>query len=440
MKKILKYFFVLLAVAAMIFAPFAVKSQTVILSGATNPYVKYNFLVGDTLKFDNTNTGTKLFYQNNTLRFFFGTSNVMRIASDGALSISDNNQFDQQLPFNISHDGVTQDGGINSTTFSATGYGNTFTGRLAGGSASAPLVTPINAKLAEFTGKGYTGAAFSTSNRAAVSLTSAQTYSLANQGTRIRIQTTPLNSSTLTNAAVFEENGSFGVTPNDTLNETYPSGFDITNARWIEITATGTGSDAGLFAQNRSMVEGFQIWHDASGNTTYYDDMLDNAGSAVKFRVRTLGTPIDAITISGTGDVDYQGEQGYTLQYSAAAFNPADATVYYIGGNYQSAGSTAGVVRIYIPKAGQIKYANFFVYNGGTLGTSETSTAAIRLNNTIDVTISSSVTTSATTQNFSNNALSTDVVEGDYIEVKWTAPTYATNPTSIRISGTIYIQ
>lgn len=424
----------------MIFAPFAVKSQTVIISGATNPYFKYNLLINDTMYLDNRATGGAFYYQSNTIRTFFAGVNTMRIGSDGVLSISDNNTFDQQLPFNISHNGTSQDGGINSTTYSAAGYGNTFTGRLAGGSGASPAVTPINGKLAEFTGKGYTGAAFSVSNRAALSLTAAQTFSLTNQGTRIRIQTTPVNSVTLTNAGVFEENGSFGITPNDTLNETYPAGFDITNARWLEITSTGTGSDVGIFAQNRSQVEGYQIWHDNSANTTYYDDMLDNAGSAVKFRVRTLGTPIDAITISGTGDVDYQGEQGYTLQYSAAAFNPADATTYYVGGNYQSAGSTADVVRIYIPKAGTIKYANFFVYNGGTLGTNESSTVYIRLNNTTDVTISASVTTNTLTQNFTNSALATSVVAGDYIEIKWTAPTYATNPTSVRISGTIYIQ
>lgn len=305
MKKRIIYLITLIAIAASIFAPFASNAQTVILSSASNPYVKFNFMVSDSLFFDSRTTGASLFYQNNTLRVFFAGVNTARFNSDGSFSISDNQVFDQQLPFNISHNGVSQDGGINSTTFSATGFGNTFTGRMAGGTGSAPLVTPINSKLAEFTGKGYTGAAFSVSNRAAVSLTAAQTFSLANQGTRIRVQTTPLNSSTLTNAAVFEENGSFAITPNDTLLEIYPSGFDITNARWFEITATGTGGDVGIFAQNRSSTEGFRIFNDNSANTVYYENMLDNAGAVSLFRMRGVGTPVNAFSINGAGGFSF---------------------------------------------------------------------------------------------------------------------------------------
>ena len=387
-------------------------------------------------------TGTKTFYSSaggGQIRFSFAGTERARFANDGGVSFSDNGVFDQQLILNLSHDGTSQDGGINSTTYSNT-YGNTFTGRLAGGTGISPAATPINAKLAEFTGKGHTGGAFSVSNRGLIGFYSARTFSGAGEPTRAIIKTTPVGTTSLTNSAVFDENGSVGITPNDTLNETYPTDFDAGNARWLEICATGTGSDVGIFAQNRSQTEGYHLWHDNSANTTYLDDMLDNSGSVFKIRMRSLGTPVDAITISGTGEVDYVGRQGYNLQFSAASFNAGDATTYYIGGNYQDASTTANLVRIYIPKSGTIKYANFFIHVNSTLGSAETSTVSIRINNTTDVTLSSSVTCSAETQNFSNNALSTAVVQGDYLEIKWVTPTFATNPQQLRISGSIYVE
>lgn len=390
-------------------------------------------------------TGTWTYYSSasgGSIRFAFSGTDRARFAADGGVSFSDNGVFDQQLLLNLSHDGTSQDNGINATCYSSAGYGNTFTGRLAGGSGASPAATPINGKLSEFTGKGHTGVAFSISNRWLIGGYTARTFSVGNEPTRAIVKTTPVGSTTLTNSAVFEENGSVGITPNDTLNETYPAAFDATNARWLEITATGTGSDEGIFVQNRSMVEGFHLWHDNSANITYFDDILDNSGAVAKIRMRTLGTPVDAITITPTG-VDYLGEQGYSLQFSAASFNPVDATTYHIGGNYQDAGTAAAaadLVRIYIPKAGTIKYANFFIHVNTALGSSETSTVSIRINNTTDVTISAGVKCDAATQNFSNTALATAVVQNDYIEIKWVCPTWVTNPTAVRISGSIYIE
>lgn len=292
------------------------KSQTVMISGASNPYFKYNLRVNDTLSvLDRVLAGSGsvstpgysfvsasnygLYYTSNRISMAINGVERFRFR-DGELSVSDNGVFDQQLIFNLSHDGTSQDGGINSTTYSTT-YGNTFTGRLAGGTGAAPTATPINGKLAEFTGKGYTGAAFSTSNRGLFGIYSAQTFSVGNEGTRAIIKTTPVGSNTLTNVMVFEENGSVAITPNDTLNENYPSGFSTTNARWLEITATGTGADVGVFLQNRSFTKGFQLWHDNSGATMYFDDFENNNASKVQFRAKTSGTPVNILSYTGAG-------------------------------------------------------------------------------------------------------------------------------------------
>lgn len=134
--------------------------------------------------------------------------------------------------------------------------------------------------------------------------------------------------------------------------------------------------------------------------------------------------------------------RGYTLQACSGSFSPADGTVYYFGQNYGVAPSTTkNVTKIFVPKAGTIKAVYLSVYNtSGTAGSSETSTIAIRLNDTTDTTVSATVITTAASNEFSNTALSIAVVAGDYIEFKWTTPTWATNPPTVRLAAVIYIE
>lgn len=132
---------------------------------------------------------------------------------------------------------------------------------------------------------------------------------------------------------------------------------------------------------------------------------------------------------------------GLQINPSFSIAAPADATVYYGGNNYWATStSTPDLWRFYIPKSGTIKSCYIFVRNRGTLGTSETSTINIRLNNTTDTVITSSLVTNATGGAFSNTSLAIAVVAGDYIELKWTTPTWATNPTNVDINAVVYIE
>lgn len=134
-------------------------------------------------------------------------------------------------------------------------------------------------------------------------------------------------------------------------------------------------------------------------------------------------------------------EVGYALQASGALFSPADSTTYFFG---QSNGAAPFVVsqgqRIYIPKAGTIKSCYLFFNVITTPATSETSTVSLRLNDTTDTTITSSLTVSANNNVFSNIALSIAVVAGDYFEMKWLTPAWSTNPVNMRCSAVIYIE
>lgn len=167
-----------------------------------------------------------------------------------------------------------------------------------------------------------------------------------------------------------------------------------------------------------------------------------------------LGTPADGALEYHTshlyftiGSTRYQLDQqvastpiGYTLQASSSNQNPGDASNIYFGPNAASAGGTANVNRLYIPKAGTIKAAYIIFHNSSTLATTETSSIYVRLNNTTDTLISSGIDNSGAFQALNNTSLSISVVAGDYIEFKWITPTWVINPLAVRISGTIYIE
>lgn len=130
---------------------------------------------------------------------------------------------------------------------------------------------------------------------------------------------------------------------------------------------------------------------------------------------------------------------GYALQGFGTTFSPADATTYYFGSLFTIApGTGAGTVKIYIPKTGRITACTLFFNQSA--GTSETSTLAIRVNNTTDYTVSSAITNDAGVTNFINSSLNIPVSKGDYIEFKWTTPTWVTNPTNVRPAASLYIE
>lgn len=131
---------------------------------------------------------------------------------------------------------------------------------------------------------------------------------------------------------------------------------------------------------------------------------------------------------------------GYTLTATTAGFNPADATTYYFAHPGATSTSTPTTLRMYIPKSGTIKAVYGHLSVAGTLGSTETSTMWVRLNNTTDTTISTSVQNSANSNPFSNSGLSVSVSAGDYITFKWTTPTWATNPTTVACYITAYIE
>jgi len=129
--------------------------------------------------------------------------------------------------------------------------------------------------------------------------------------------------------------------------------------------------------------------------------------------------------------------KGYTLTVTSIAGNMNNGLTYYFGNIGRSMLTTADISRLYIPKTGIIKKAYITQYSGAA-GTITSITVSIRLNNTTDTLVA---TSSATTnlRTYNNNALSINVNEGDYIEMKVTSVSTVA-PTLNVFGGTIYIE
>lgn len=127
---------------------------------------------------------------------------------------------------------------------------------------------------------------------------------------------------------------------------------------------------------------------------------------------------------------------GYALQLTSGTLSPASGSTHYFGGN-AAWGDSATVFRVYVPRAGTITRADLHVLAANP-GSAEAATVSLRLNNTTDTTISSSVAFDNVVSNYSA-VLAVAVQAGDYIEGKVVFPTFATLPTVVLMCATVFI-
>lgn len=129
--------------------------------------------------------------------------------------------------------------------------------------------------------------------------------------------------------------------------------------------------------------------------------------------------------------------------FTVSGFAPVDATTYYFGGVQTTPVTTAASKQYKLPYACTLVAWSISATNNTTNGTTESSTIALRVNNTTDLTLSSSISFGGTvpvTNQYVGTGLSTAYSANDLIEVKWTTPTWATNPTAIAISVDLYFR
>jgi len=132
---------------------------------------------------------------------------------------------------------------------------------------------------------------------------------------------------------------------------------------------------------------------------------------------------------------------GFTMQLvSQGGSTITTANTWYIvpGNAFQTANAGAAT-RYYLPKNATLKA----IYGQSTYtnGTSGNTTLYVRINNTTNVNITTTLTFTSTPSNFNVTGLSTSLTAGDFIEVKMDTPLYgAPQPQTVNFSLTMYFE
>jgi len=117
-----------------------------------------------------------------------------------------------------------------------------------------------------------------------------------------------VNDATLNDVSVNEltSAGDVGVgtaTPGSVL----PPG-SIASSRVLEVSSESASIDTILSLGCDTPTIGTDIWLDRNAGDTYIDNRYDHALGDIHFRTRTDGTPVDALTITGTGEMEVGGD------------------------------------------------------------------------------------------------------------------------------------
>lgn len=181
---------------------------------------------------------------------------------------------------------------------------------------------------------------------------------------------------------------------------------------------------------------------------TAYTPICGGTTSTNPFQsVAALGSSGDILTSNGASNLPtFQTPSasgvGYTLTNTGGSGNPADGQTYFFGASQVFTTYTASgfaTTRLYAPVSGTLSACYGAITVGGTLGSNENCTLVIRLNNTTDTTVTSTLQLTAASNGFSNTGLSIAITAGDFIEFKFTGAAWGTNPTTCRFTGTVYI-
>lgn len=141
------------------------------------------------------------------------------------------------------------------------------------------------------------------------------------------------------------------------------------------------------------------------------------------------------------GIIGTSASVGYSMFGAAASLSPADGLTYFFGAFPSEAPTTtAQRARIYVLTNGRITRCRMFWHTyGGVAGSNESISLYIRVNDTTDYLIATVGNTNAN-KLFNNSAMETDVLLGDYVEFKLVCPTWATNPTLVKMGGHFMIE
>ncbi len=127
----------------------------------------------------------------------------------------------------------------------------------------------------------------------------------------------------------------------------------------------------------------------------------------------------------------------YSISVKNTVISPTDAQTVFLRMNTNGASNQS---RVLIPRSWTIKSIIVSFLNSWTLSSGETSSIFLNKNWAINETlISNEVVNNARNTTYSSD-MQVAVIEWDYINIQWTTPTRATNPTAININAYIWIE
>jgi hypothetical protein len=135
----------------------------------------------------------------------------------------------------------------------------------------------------------------------------------------------------------------------------------------------------------------------------------------------------------------------YVLMMSSATISaPVDTAWYWGGANFSVATSGAtepnGIANIPIPKDGTIIGISCQQGLYGNVGSNEQSNIDLHVNSTVHSAVISGLHQDERDVQIDSDSLEIPVYVGDKIKFKWVAPTWGTNPTSVRMTLIVLIR
>jgi hypothetical protein len=234
-----------------------------------------------------------------------------------------------------------------------------------------------------------------------------------------------------------------GTTVKDALNHLNTTKVETTRT----ISTTSPLSGGGDLSANRTLSIADAVADGSTKGAAAFTASDFNSASGVISLDYTNGQKASALQpgfLSAADWSTFNGKVGtFTMRMAIANVAPADAQVYYIADPTLTLNTSATLYRNVFPFACKLVGASITAINVTATASNEASTLAFRLNNTTDTVLSNAVVFNGAplvVNTYSITGLSVNIAAGDTANIKWTCPTWATNPSAASISVILYFE